>query len=693
MKNIKKKYLVVICAALLMCALFSTAVSAENKYTEQSGDTSVTGLKWSITPIESSTWEASLTLSGEVTSTPNYKPIALTGLTANSGTAGIWDIAEVVIKAPLTTLGAQAFKGYSDMSKLTIPSTLTTLGPWEVFYNAGKLTTVAVDGTTAKDGVIDLRNITTYGDTGTFSGAFASVSPTIYFADEFEISGGKTYFTYFGSSQCEKITVYCKKGSSGETILKNTKDNLDSHSAQSVEIKYYAEKPDSGITMEGYAVRVSDYNGLRGIFSFDGDSIEANAAKGYTLVKYGTLLASEENAADGLTLENANTNPKIKERTIRSGNEYVGKLLKAPVGDSAEFAVSLVGYPTGEGVDLDSSHIRDNVRMAGYSVWRHEDGTEYTCYVYYKDDPNYSISLYDAALYAYKLGIINDNNTDDAVVYDILKLYAPEGYADVTTTTSEGADNFTYTLVPNDTENTTYTAIVRANGRVYAPKETLYGGYPVNYIVLDYGITDLDQGIFIRVGTDSNGWTEIRTVVYPETLVSINKNAFTCANTYSYVKTIFKAGNEAVENLWDLSGIDSVNISGTLQRMQAQARVCLPASVNDLDEIPGWAFSNTLKCTGIYIVGEEYKENTVNLGNAKFTKVGSGAFTYLGDSTINTIILPTTITDVSENAFNNNTAALTVKTETKVDAIATVIAGLDSSAYVSYTNLSGEAFQ
>ena len=70
MKNIKKKYLVVICAVLLMCALFSTAVSAENKYTEQSGDTNVTGLTWSITPIESSTWEASLTLSGTTTSTP-----------------------------------------------------------------------------------------------------------------------------------------------------------------------------------------------------------------------------------------------------------------------------------------------------------------------------------------------------------------------------------------------------------------------------------------------------------------------------------------------------------------------------------------------------------------------------------------------------------------------------------------------
>ena len=700
MKNIKKKALIVLCVALALCALLATAANAAagHKYTAQSGSTTISGLDWSITPSENDTWHISVTLSGETTTLNDgqFTMSKLSGLaTAN---AGLWDIEEVNITAPITYIGYSTFKGYTNLKKLTIPTSLDTLGDWGVFENANVLSTVSVEGMPAGDGIIDLRRVKTYIGQATFYNAFKSVTPVIYFADDFEIKSSKaTYdaFSYLGSSDCAKITVYCKEGSTGETILKNTIEKVASDKkAQEIEIKYYAEEPDApdgGILFDGFQVRVADYNGLRGIFRFDGASVDANEAKGYTLKEYGTLIAAEKNVTGALTLESAETNPKIVKQVVWNG-DYVGKLLKDPDGNSADFAVAIVRYPTGEGVDVSTSYIKDDVRMAGYSVWEHTNGTTYTCYSYYKDDSAYGTSLYDVLISQYKLGIINAGDTEDVAVYDVLKMFAPEGYADAETTTGteEATANFTYSLIPN-IENNFYTAIIRANneaGTVSAPNETLYGGYTVDHIVFDYGVKTVSQGVFVKEASAANNWTEIRTVVYNETLEKLNKKAFTCANGSVYVRTVFKAGTEKpTDFLWDLSGIASVDLSGTVQKMQVASRVCLPISTNTLTDIPAWAFSNLEKCAGIYVDGEDYIENTINFGGASFTKIDKGALSYFENETINEVILPLTITDVADNAFVGNTMTITVKTAEKVDALVSAIKA--SGVSVNYTNLDG----
>lgn len=704
MKNIKKKALIVLCVALALCALLAVTVFAD-VYDDNvavngkimSGENE-TNLTWQYTPTDG--YKGILTISGTDTTIPanwganNNSSGTNTGIFGSGFQSIYWRVEEVKIEAPITSIGVYGLSWFTICEKITLPATLERLGSWGVFYRNDKLKTVVIDGTEGTDGVIDLRNITAYDGNATFYGAFKSSAPTIYFADDFTITG-KDSFGYFGTSDCTKITAYCKEGSAAETILNKSVETMTAaNRAQEIEIRYYAEEPDApdgGILFDGFQARVADYNGLRGIFRFDGASVDANEAKGYTLKEYGTLIAAEKNVTGALTLESSETNPKIVKQVVWNG-DYVGKLLKDPDGNSADFAVAVVRYPTGEGVDVSTSYIKDDVRMAGYSVWEHTNGTTYTCYSYYKDDSAYGTSLYDVLISQYKLGIINAGNTEDVAVYDVLKMFAPEGYADAETTTGteEAIANFTYSLIPN-IENNFYTAIIRANneaGTVSAPNETLYGGYTVDHIVFDYGVKTISQGVFVKEASAANNWTEIRTVVYNETLEKLNKKAFTCANGSVYVRTVFKAGTEKpTDFLWDLSGIASVDLSGTVQKMQVASRVCLPTSTNTLTDIPAWAFSNLDKCAGVYVDGENYIENTINFGGASFTKIDKGALSYFENESINAIILPLTITDVADNAFAGNKMTITVKTAEKVDALANAISA--SGVSVNYTNLDG----
>ena len=154
------------------------------------------------------------------------------------------------------------------------------------------------------------------------------------------------------------------------------------------------------------------------------------------------------------------------------------------------------------------------------------------------------------------------------------------------------------------------------------------------------------------------------------------------------MRTVFKAGTEKpTDFLWDLSGIASVDLSGTVQKMQVASRVCLPTSTNTLTDIPAWAFSNLDKCAGVYVDGEDYIENTINFGGASFTKIDKGALSYFENESINAIILPLTITDVADNAFAGNKMTITVKTAEKVDALVSTIKA--SGVSVNYTNLDG----
>lgn len=707
MKNIKKKALIVLCAALALCALFAVAVSAEVYKDNVAVSGKVysggkeTNLTWQYTPTD--TFVGTFTISGTDTTFPtNWNGDKSSDLNASIFGADFkniyWRVNEVVIEAPIQKIGPYGLAWFTACEKMTLPATLNQLGSWGVFYRNDKLTTVVISGRDAEDGVIDLRNITTYDGNATFYGAFKSATPKIYFADDFTITKAEN-FGYLGNAECAKVTAYCKAGSTAETILKKSVETMAAaNRAKEIEVVYYPEEPDapdSGIFFDGFQVRKVGYNGLRGIFHFDGASIPANGVKGYTLVEYGTLIAAAKNVSDALTLEAAETNTKITKQPIWSEGEYVGKLLKEPDGNSnsTDFAVAVVKYPTGDGVDVSTSYIKDDVRMAGYSIWQHENGKTYTCYSYYKDDSAYGMDLYTALISQYKLGLINAGNTEDVAVYDVLKMFAPEGYADAETTTGteEAVANFKYSLIPN-VENDYYTAIIRANneaGKVSAPNETLYGGYTVDNIVFDYGVKEISQGVFVKEASAANNWTEIRTVLYNETLEKLNKKAFACANAKDsvYVKTIFKAGTESVESLWDLSGIASVDLAGTVQKMQVASRVCLPTSTNTLGDIPAWAFSNLDKCAGIYVDGEEYIEKTINFGNASFTKIDKGALSYFENETIDTVILPSTITEVADNAFAGNKIVITIKTAEKVDAIANAITA--SGVSVNYTNLDG----
>lgn len=183
----------------------------------------------------------------------------------------------------------------------------------------------------------------------------------------------------------------------------------------------------SSVVFDGWKVRTSIKNGLRGVFFADSAKIEANEENGWTLQEYGALLSasSKKNSLGAKVYYDATANTVTADSHLRtfpiySTNENVvlaKKLNGADVENAANtyFAVSVVNY---------KANYTTEVYMAGYEVWT-KDGETVILYTDYETDAAHDATLKDASIYEvsmrmYMEGFINDKNDPDDIVWNTL---------------------------------------------------------------------------------------------------------------------------------------------------------------------------------------------------------------------------------------------------------------------------------
>lgn len=170
---------------------------------------------------------------------------------------------------------------------------------------------------------------------------------------------------------------------------------------------------------EGFAIRVSGYNGLRGLFSFDDSKMASNAASGFSLVEYGVVATSGEmydslGNAESLFAHLSESNIIRIPIFAANGsgvNRYVDVKTKT-------FCVTITHIP--------DFNYKSDIYMMSY-VLMEKDGVKYRMfceYEYEKDGKTKrTISLFDTTLGLYRQGLISPEICPefDSVVAPILK--------------------------------------------------------------------------------------------------------------------------------------------------------------------------------------------------------------------------------------------------------------------------------
>lgn len=157
------------------------------------------------------------------------------------------------------------------------------------------------------------------------------------------------------------------------------------------------------LTAEGFAIRISGYNGLRGLFSFDDSKMTSNASQGFSLVEYGVVatsgafydsLGSAESVFANLMADNVIRVP-IYALDGSGVNRYVDARTKT-------FCVTITHIP--------DFNYESDIYMMSY-VLMEKDGVGYRIfceYEYEKDGKNKrTISLFDTAWGLYRQGLVS----------------------------------------------------------------------------------------------------------------------------------------------------------------------------------------------------------------------------------------------------------------------------------------------
>ena len=190
------------------------------------------------------------------------------------------------------------------------------------------------------------------------------------------------------------------------------------------------------LTAEGFAIRISGYNGLRGLFSFDDSKMASNALQGFSLVEYGVVATSGE-IYDSLGSAEGVFSNLMADNVIRvpiyavdgSGvNRYVDVRTKT-------FCVTITHIP--------DFNYKSDIYMMSY-VLMEKDGVKYRMfceYEYEKDGKNKrTISIFDTAWGLYRQGLISEELCPefDTVIAPILRY----GGLTLAVPTSKRKENF-----------------------------------------------------------------------------------------------------------------------------------------------------------------------------------------------------------------------------------------------------------
>ncbi|MBR3966490.1 MAG: GH92 family glycosyl hydrolase [Clostridia bacterium] len=596
---------------------------------------------------------------------------------------------EEVIFADVTAIKSNAFKNCTALKNITIPATLTTI------------------------------------EANAFAGCTALTSVTLKAES---VSSG--FMTATSLPDSDGLVVYCNNND-----VKAAFDNLGYTKTKAVNVNALKV---GGVAMEGFSIRTKEYNGLRGIFSFDNSAIELNEASGLTLVEYGTILATEANKnAYGTALtfdgnDHVTANEKVIKKAIYKNGSFVGSILETDE-NKTQYAVTIVRY---------SDNYQTNVCMLGYSIWQDAAGKIYYFYADSDNDAYDATSIYDVTLAMYKDGAVNAANDPDSVIWNTLvnggavTLTAGTDYkndaiyfeADGTTAKSFG-DSFlaldvpcanasvsgatttctnlgsTYSLfedgdsyviifragtsgsnpkaLPASTGNVWNTMYQPQYSSSFAPGATKIVNAPnpvftssvsakITYAVIDDGITTISNNTFFNN-------SQIKTIVYPDTLSSIGQWAF----KGSSVATMFKAGDTA-----EVGKLDFANYSGSMDTYaifylaKSFSKICLPSN---LTELKGLAF-NSSNVQRIWVAGgtDPKYDGIADLTGAN---ISTGDSTFQHVKTLNLIMLHDSATLHSTRTLDQMTSdGVTVWTKNYSETIDKEVQSIKDKTNANYTS-------
>ena len=150
---------------------------------------------------------------------------------------------------------------------------------------------------------------------------------------------------------------------------------------------------DSFLIFEGYQVRTEKYNGLRSRFRVDLSELEKFEAQGYTVIEYGTLLASTKN----LSKNGQELTISKNQNGIYKSHSYAVKVSIFENGNlcnkyDASVPGEIIYYCTVTNFSVNNYDV--DVSIRGYAVVRDSEGNEYVLYSDYPNKAYRSVDLY-----------------------------------------------------------------------------------------------------------------------------------------------------------------------------------------------------------------------------------------------------------------------------------------------------------
>ncbi len=409
----------------------------------------------------------------------------------------------------ITAIQSYALSYLPNCTTIILPKTCVDLSAYNIFASCTNLSSIAYCGEDVIDGIIDL-SLATKLNSQLFEGSSAGKTLTVIIGKPQSISVVKwfsstTTVNFKTYEDSLAVDIFNKFGTDSDPRATNFKFIVGNLS--------YICDIKGAIKMEGFSIRFEGYNGLRGIFSFNESESAKYTSSGYTLLEYGTIIASSAsrvNYGTALTFnESANAFETANAKVIKAAvyqdaslskngvSGYVGKILgnfsNEESGDQlVRYAVSIVNY--------DDNYMSD-VYMAAYSIYR--DDTSGQLYITYADysenNSDYSeTSIYDLTLGMYKTGFCNAEDDPDGVIWGVLEACAvtlEEGThyraGDYDLNGEPFGATYTYKNIPvyksSHDKNTVLTTVNYSS--------TDYSVYPITFtIVQDLTLTLLPDG-------------------------------------------------------------------------------------------------------------------------------------------------------------------------------------------------------
>ncbi|MBO5279934.1 MAG: hypothetical protein J6B55_01810 [Clostridia bacterium] len=221
-----------------------------------------------------------------------------------------------------------------------------------------------------------------------------------------------------GTGNVSEVKIYIS-GTKNQRLINNALSAAGY--TDRAKVMAFCESVESPIDADGFQIKINtEYNGLRGLFTFDEGSKATYAEIGYNFVEYGVIVctktvASQHSSKDALL---ASTNSKVKKIVVENvdgtgENRWVNY-------EKRQFCIALTGIPEGNSMD--------DVYFLAYSTWTDDSGAKYNLYTEYiaEDEEPYA-NIYEVTLGLFKNGLVNTETIEnaggnaDAIIWKTLK--------------------------------------------------------------------------------------------------------------------------------------------------------------------------------------------------------------------------------------------------------------------------------